>query len=315
MKRTYTYRIQMKAPWIPKFVKYLDGLGPGGPIIAQVLRRVLLLGILRKIRERYLENMQRALVVSIAKREDASIERLQEAVATALDMGRLKAAAAALDKAVLAGKPKQIARAQEHFHRTEQDIQEKANDVLTRSSLNKKRNRVHAAMEDLMGTSRIGVITGALMRRRMGTLLEYMTGAMYLSEVQRVGASSVIGGGRRSLIDLIETPSATYMLDGTRSPSNKKTLWRHLEYGTGRWKKPGAGDEGPGKYSRADGSWVYGASGPDGEGGFVVGGTKPMSFLWTDANLVHPDYYLAGLEELKQAMVDLAFTGTSHGNE
>jgi hypothetical protein len=85
----------------------------------------------------------------------------------------------------------------------------------------------------------------AAMEKVMQTLVDPK-----LMEATRTKTQLVLGIGDRNLLNAIETPS--YYPAKTRY----KIMWRHMEFGTGMFAKPGRRVTGPTK--EGDGSWWYG---------------------------------------------------------
>lgn len=267
---TVIARVQLtaKAPWIDKFQKMVDDFSPGGALFVTVLQRTMVRGILSAVRKRFFEQMHHALQVSMLDKEGG--ERIGKLIEAKSELRRLKEAYRALDTAMLSGKQSKMKAAQARL--------EKAQQAVVDRYAERKGSRLTEARNARMQRMRLGVITGQLMRQRMMRVLEYLTASTYVSTPQVSGDTTAIAAGAHRFLNMIETPSATVTLTGVRSKSKFKTLWRHLEFGSGVAAKPA-----PDGYRPPKVAWLYGRPGESGEGGLRVLGTKPMSFLWTDA--------------------------------
>lgn len=265
---TVIARVQLtaKAPWIGPFQKMVDDFGPGGRLFTTVLQRTMVRGILSAVRKRFFEQMHHALKITVVDKNNA--KRIGKLIEAQSEIRRLKEAYRALDTAMLSGRKSKMKAAQARLEKAQQAIADRYAEVKS-SRLTEARN----AREQNM---RLGVITGQLMRQRMLRVLEYLTASTYVSTPQVSAQKTEIFSGAHRYLNMIETPSATVTLTGMRSKSKFKTLWRHLEFGSGTAAKPA-----PDGYKPPKQSWLYGRPGESG-GGLRVLGTEPMSFLWTD---------------------------------
>lgn len=277
------YRLTARAPWITPLQRFVEALQPGGSALVYVMRRVLIFGILRSVRKVFLSQQQKAFDIQVKHRGTLS-ERREATHAAAVFKRKLSDAYAALDKAVVSGSGARIKRAQAQLRRVEERIER-----VSKADLTKDRNERESRLAALSGRLRLGTIVGAMMRQRVLEVLEYLTSPVYVDDHIVSANTTTIGTAPRELLDLKETPTASVLLTGRRSSSKYKTLWRHLEFGTGidavpaavQARAAGATPTGSGRFKNLDGSWQYGRQGMTSSGGLTVLGTKPMNFLWT----------------------------------
>lgn len=127
-------------------------------------------------------------------------------------------------------------------------------------------------------------------------LMEKVKGLMFNAELIRsemVGSDLVFAFGNIPKVSDVKTPS---MDKATDSPAN--VLWRHLEFGTGVYAKPGSRRHGgsPGRGGTKDGKTWWLGGGPDGPGvgvGFHLKGSRAGNFLRQASGAPYDDYALS----------------------
>lgn len=310
---TVTYKVQAKAPWLNRLIQFFDELSPDGPLLAQVMQRVMVYGILRSVRTQFLAKQSKAFRVDIKGKETLA-ERAMNTLTMQKNSRALETAYRGLDAAVMSGKADKVAKAHERIRRAEARVRGKMTGSArfdgaktSVSKLTETRNARELRQAELTGRLRLGAITGAMMRQRMLMLLRLLTSPEGMSEPMVRGNTVSIGAAPRAYIDLLETPTATVLLSGQRSTSPFKVLWRHLEFGSGVYASKAQAKllgETPssGRFKKADGSWLYGRPGASGEGGLRVLGTMPMHFLWSSDGTPNPLHHRAALVEFDKAM-------------
>ena len=116
-------------------------------------------------------------------------------------------------------------------------------------------------------------------RMNMSRLLNLFVDSS-LAETFDVRSGFGVGIGPSAVIESIRTPSSTQALTGKPTRSRYQTFWRHLEFGTGVYRKTGGNPASPrGTTDGTPGPWYYGND----KRGIVAIGTKPMNFI-TDRN-------------------------------
>ena len=105
-------------------------------------------------------------------------------------------------------------------------------------------------------------------------ILDKTAGTNAIHTVQGGADRLVLGVGPLSVLDAIETPSATPELRGHATTSQFNILWRHLEFGTGVYSSLQVNRGSP--FKDADGTWWYGPG-----KGFALHlrGSKPLGAL------------------------------------
>lgn len=260
-------RVFADAPWVEPFQKMVDEFHPGGARMIAVLQRTMILGILKAVRAKFFANMHHALQTTIEGKDKQP--RVGKLIDANKQVAMLKSAYRSFDAAVLSGKRAKIRAAQ-------RQVQAAQRRIIARyaedggGKLTEHRNLIESRL-------RLGVLTGQLMRGRILTVMQALTASTNLSPPTIYRNATVVGAGSERYLNMIDTPSATVALTGVRSKSRYKTLWRHLEFGSGIDAKPQ-----PGGFVPPKTPWFYGRPGEGGPGGLKIIGTKPMSFLWTD---------------------------------
>lgn len=311
--RTVKFKLKAKAPWLNRLIKFVNELSPDGPLLAQVMKRVMIYGILRSVRSQFLAKQNNAFRVNIENKQSVK-ERAEDTVALHRNTRALETAYRGLESAVVSGRADKIAKAHDRIRRAEARVRGRYRgsvvyngESIGMSKLTQARNEREMRAAELTGRLRLGAITGAMMRQRMLMLLRLLTSPEGVSDPMRSEWGVSIGAAPKAYIDLLETPSATVLLSGRRSSSPFKVLWRHLEFGAGvsaskRQAQLLGETPSSGRYKQSDGSWLYGRPGEGGQGGLRVLGTLPMHFLWNAEGVPHPLHYRAALVEFDKAM-------------
>lgn len=311
--KTVKLTLKAKAPWLNRLIKFVDELSPDGPLLAKVMKRVMIYGILRSVRTQFLAKQNNALRVSIESKATL-MERAADTLSERRNARALETAYRGLDSAVMTGRAEKIKLAHDRIRRAENRVRGKYRGTVrydgTKTSVSKltqARNERELRVAELTGRLRLGAITGAMMRQRMLMLLRLLTSPEGVSDPIRSEWGVSIGAAPRAYINLLETPSATVLLSGKRSSSPFKVLWRHLEFGTGVYSSKHQSrllgeTPGGGRFKQSDGSWLYGRPGANGDGGLRVLGAMPMHFLWNAEGVPHPLHYRAALVEFDKAM-------------
>lgn len=112
-------------------------------------------------------------------------------------------------------------------------------------------------------------------RASLYALMRMLTDVMAASTITTNNSVGVYIGNL-SLLNRIETPSATYALTGRPTTSKYKTFWRHVEFGTGVYRK----DSPLNPVSSPKAEWWYGPRKVGNRNrGIMAKGTHPMNFL------------------------------------
>jgi hypothetical protein len=275
--RTIKIRWKFAGSNLTPLIQFLYGLDPGGPVATQIVRRAMVLGVMRSLRNRFLDRLQHAL--QLTTRSNTGDERVREAAAINKQVGRLKLAYYALDEAILSDNEKKITKARDRIGRLRVDIHDEI----------EKRSK-HSAMAH---SHRALSVTSALMRSRAQQVLTQLAEPGLLN-VSKTADGTTAGLGSIQRLDAIKTPSATLRLMGTPTKSQYNILWRHLEFGTGVSSK--IGPKMP---------WRYGGA-SDGKAALEVMGSEPMELLFGKGNELGMANYKALRENIEKALDELA---------
>lgn len=124
-----------------------------------------------------------------------------------------------------------------------------------------------------------------------------------LAETFDVRSGFGVGIGPTAAIESIRTPSSTQALTGTPTRSRYQTFWRHLEFGTGVYRKTGGNPAAPrGSTDGSPAPWYYGND----KRGIVAIGSRPMNFITDKNNVAYASDETDLLEEIT-AMLDGLF--------
>ena len=253
-----------------------------------VLRRAITKSFLLNLRNRFLERLRHALEMRVLfsngeQQLDDAVQRLNREKTRK----RLERLYEALGEAEIDG---DTSRAQ----RLRSTSIPAARDSLVRML------QTDANTGNRKSSHQLAKLNGVTTMRRLAlSLLENMTSVSQLG-VHADENSLTVGIGNVAALSDFETPSATPNLTGQATQSKYRMLWRHLEFGTGVYRKDAKnaagsrqgnpGPYGPGRFGANGGTyrglsvrqgappraWFYGRSI---ERGLLLAGTRPMNFL------------------------------------
>ena len=327
MKTTFVaMRVQITGPSVEPLIEWLRGLGSQGKVLETATRQALVLGVLRNVRQRFLERMARAQNVFIDNSGESSRrERVQamakERSAQRKAKVRLNRAYERLDRAVLANDKDGERAARRYLRRKELDavfstfgIRGAGRKAGGLSEARATRILVEQQMKDVKKGNRLrlGVLLNGLMKQRQMEVLRALTSASTIA-VERGANSITMSTGNKDKLDDIHTPSAAGATSGRTSPSRKKTLWRQLEFGAGATRIASTlNPVQPSEYSLPGGGWFFGPlprtlyrslamrdddqrtgaeirAGALAKWGLRVRGIKPMQFLFPSGNGIYAE--------------------------
>lgn len=311
--RVQVYKDPEDQKQLDRLSKMLHEFEPGGPRLAIVLRRTLVLGLLRSVRQRFLARLRRALTI-YRHNEPSTVKAAQTTARGNHRMFRaVELAYARLDDAYLAGSASAIGDARQRIQRAQGRLQA----YLDSGRQDKKRSFAAGRLTKL-------AVAAGIMRARMQEVLREITDTSNLTEptVITLAGTKVafVAAGSVAKLDRIKTPSATAWLSkATETKSEMNILWRHAELGTGIYARtaPGgtiANDEMPSiaVESQAEMSsmsqkqpWRFGGSGE--LNGILLAGSHPMEFLTEGSGRLKPPavHTLAALAAFQKAMDEM----------
>lgn len=290
-------RFSAEDDWINILYRFAESLQPGGAAVVQILRHVLVRGLLQKIRQRFLKRLPQALQMSISGTGENNLkERFVKKIDTGKAVTKLQLAYKTLDTAILSGSTKRIEAAQRRLNQSKDELLEKIEGRQRASKRALERQQVRQAGMFLQsrGTIALGAVAGGIFRRTAMNVLAELTSATTVSRATVTTDGTTIGAGNIRVLDspALETPSATQFLRNMRSRSTKRALWQQLEYGTGVESK-----------REKQGKWLYGYQDGDTARGFYAYGTTPMNFLFPDNSV--GGYYPEDRESAQAALNDI----------
>lgn len=283
MNGTVVATIRLQGPSLDPLIAWLEQLGPTGTVMPQVLREAVVLGLLRKIRERFLRTADKALKVryrASADPDGVSTTRGAKAMTT-LQRLRLYAAYRRLDEAMISKGPQEQARARAALQRAQNRY---LTQLQTTGELASMRSKKQELIDDANDVPRIGAIVSGLMQQRQLQVLRLLTSPSQVQMTMNEYGNATAVIGNMMALEAVETPSASPIISAKgrlTSLSPHKTLWRHMEFGTGVYKRL-SNKLNPVKktpFQNPDGSWYYGKGR---RAGLQVLGSEPMRFLYAN---------------------------------
>lgn len=280
-------KIKLGSPDIPRLIKKLESVVDDTAGLKMVMRRAVAASFLIKLRTRFLQKLRHALEMHVIYENGKEVQKPLERMNKLSKRARLENLYAALSEAEMSGNR---ARA----------------DKIRSESIPKARE----ALINMLGKTRDGTtkpahwlteLNGVTTMRRLALgLLDDMTSINNVGLMENQYGMTV-GIGDVAALEQVETPSATPMLIGKATTSRYKILMRHLEFGTGVFRKEqrnegvrgkvgNPGPYGPGKFGKVEKSkggmsiiqgapqkaWFYGRNIAN---GLLLKGTYPMNFL------------------------------------
>ena len=290
-------RFAAEDDWIDLLYRFAEALQPGGAAVVQILRHVLVRGLLHRIRQRFLKRLPEALQMSVSGTSPTTMkDRFVQKIDTGKAVTKLQLAYKTLDTAVLSGSTKRIEAAQRRLNKTKDELLNRIEGRAKASQRALERKQVQQAGLYLQsrGMVALGAIAGGIFRRTAMHVLAELTSASTVSKPMVTAEGTTIGAGNVRVLDsaALETPSATQFLRNMRSRSTKRALWRQLEYGTGVSSK-----------LERSGKWLYGYRDGDTARGFYAYGTAPMNFLFPQNSV--GGYYPEDREAAQAALNDI----------
>lgn len=247
-------------------------------VMTEILRRAVLQTVVSNVRRRYMNTMERALEMHVLKENGRDVKNSPKQ--RFLDL-QLKGT---------------LSRTLERLNDAQLDQNYERADAL--------RTRAYALAEELqkqmnlrpnkrpIESHRFSVMAGNQFRRQMLAMLGVITNAKFVgAHAQSDGL--VVGVGPKSLMDVYETPSATFALTGRPTKSKYKSFWRHLEFGTGMYRNPRKDAEND--IQKPPSVWWYGRRM---RASLELRGTRPMNFL-TD---IHGNVYQEDTDALTRVL-------------
>lgn len=278
-------KIKMDASDFGLLSRRLEEVTKDNAVFRAVLRRSMASTFLSAIRQRFLGNLRKALEMDVLfengkRASDGPRQRMNDMKSRE----RLSKLYASLTEAEMQGD------------------KEKAQQLRSKSIPKAKRQLIQSLGKSASGQDikphRLSAIRGTTVMRRMA--LKILEEMQFVESFGLVGDGLTLGIGNLNQLEQYETPSATSALTGQPTKSRYKVLWRHLEFGTGLYRKDAwniagnrtgnPGPYGPGRWGTPDGqrqglnirsgaprrAWFYGK---DLRNGLLLGGTEPMNFL------------------------------------
>lgn len=238
-------------------------------MVLKLFQAAVVRSVVVNIRRRFLNNMEKALEMKVLNQNGQDVvfsprERMRD-----LQLKRsLQRTLEQLNEAQLDGDYDRSDRLQERALRAQARLQERLQQDKSGRAL-----KSHG----------LSVMAGNQFRRRMMAVLGLITDSSFVVSYKE-GVRPTVGIGPTQWLDQIETPSATFALTGTPTKSKYRTLWRHLEFGTGA-RRSGAKDK-LNSATKPRGTWWYGRSK---KASLLLEGTAPMNFLTTSAGQLFPN--------------------------
>jgi hypothetical protein len=241
--------------------KLANALDP--TFMQHVLRKAVVRSIVWNIRYRFLQSMERALEMEVLQEDEKeNLEGPRKRMRDKVLKDQLNDAMDALNEANLHGHVDVAEAQRERIDRIGEQLKERlAMDPLGRP----------------MQSHKFSTMTGNLFRASMLAVLGVLTDESFVGSWSE-GSSVGVGVGRFDFLDMIETPSASYALTGTPTTSRYKTLWRHLEFGTGEHRR--AQKDHANEAVAPPARWFFGRRR---RANLWLKGTMPMNFLTDDA--------------------------------
>lgn len=274
------FSVNMTGPDIQPLIDWMEGLTGDNPVLVEATRQALVLGVLRNVRRRFLEQMgeaQKVYLANASQRKQDMKQVLAERRALAKARRLLRRAYDKLDKATLANDKDAIRSAKRNLGAKEARLvfatmgidagRTKKRSVMNPETgqLEKRASKMSVAranriMKDELasGDLKLGSLMEGLMKKRQLEVLSALTAASNVT-VSSQGGQIVASAGSETALEAIETPSLAEK-GGRRSPkSPHRQLWRQLEFGAGANRV--ASELNPIKktdYSLPGGLWFFG---------------------------------------------------------
>lgn len=295
-------RVNASAPWIGPLYSFLLSFKPGHGFHETIMRRVMIYGLLAPIRKNFMSKLSQSLVMQLDNRRPQK-KVVAEYIEGAARLRSIKSAYEALDEA--------YSNATGNFGGTNYEAIQKASERL-KAAMDMRQaasDKTNEALGPAKRRMTLAAITSGLMKNGALLVLDALTNPANL-KVQMPGGRGgdmVMQAGSTQRLDQIHTPSATAQLMRMQTSSEKKALWKHLEFGTGvlKSRKQVAGlvmNKSRTIHGENDGTWWYGQNAQMPNAGLKIRGSSPMDVLWGSDGNPLPEYTATAQKALEDAI-------------
>jgi hypothetical protein len=279
-----TVRFSMKTEGFEEAARRLRKVLSGDDDLVLLLEKAVMRSVVANVRKRFVARMEvgmemESLIQNGRKVQISPRERMRDMKLKA----RLSDTLARLSESQMAGESEVAAKLSDRAIRIGEQLRD-------RQGLDPRGKAIGHRLSQLAGNQ---------FRTRMQALLRIMVDARFVRS-ERNGKRIRIDVGQLSLLNQIETPSATEALRGYPTGSRYKILWRQLEFGTGA--KRSAAKDRAGGASKPAKQWWYGKRE---DASILLKGTLPMNFLTNNEGQIYQEDMDALGRELTRVLDNL----------